>query len=427
MPGRTPPTVPALARLDQTPFEIQITDLSHDGRGVARRPDPKVPGAGKAIFVAGALPGETVIAQQTARHRSFDEARTLEVLVASPDRVPARCPHFGTCGGCALQHLDEDKQIHAKQRVLLENLERIGHVTPESRAAAAGRRRLGLSPQGPLLGAPRREEGQDARRLPRTGSALRRRPARMPHRDPADRHEDRRAVRADRRHGRPPRHPAGRIHRGRRRPIALVFRHLQPLSDARPRRRSTPSRRRTTSRSSCSPAASTRCTPLWPHAPKLSFTLPAWDIELQFRPLDFIQVNAGLNQKMIASALALLDVQPGDRVLDLFCGLGNFTLPLARTAGAGGRRRRRCRPDPPRARERDAQRAGERRVPRRRPRAGPVRRTPGCAPASTGCCSTRRARAPTSCSKQLPLDGPQAHRLRELPPGLAGARRRASW
>ena len=121
-----------MARLDQTPFEIQITDVSHDGRGVARRPDPKVPGAGKAIFVAGALPGETVMAQQTARHRSFDEAKTLEVLVASPDRVPARCPHFGVCGGCALQHLDEAKQMHVKQRVLLDNLERIGHVTPES-------------------------------------------------------------------------------------------------------------------------------------------------------------------------------------------------------------------------------------------------------------------------------------------------------
>ena len=120
-----------MARIDQTPFEIQITDLSHDGRGVARRPDPKTPGAGKAIFIAGALPGETVIATQTARHRHFDEARTLEVLTASPDRVPARCPHFGVCGGCALQHLDEAKQIHAKQRVLMENFERIGHVVPE--------------------------------------------------------------------------------------------------------------------------------------------------------------------------------------------------------------------------------------------------------------------------------------------------------
>src|SRR5688500_8546259 len=119
-----------LAKIDQTPFEIQILDLSHDVRGVARR-SPDHANAGKTVFVTGALPGETVMARQTARSRSFDEAKTLEVLVASPDRVPARCPHFGTCGGCALQHLGEGKQILAKQRVLLENLERIGHVGPE--------------------------------------------------------------------------------------------------------------------------------------------------------------------------------------------------------------------------------------------------------------------------------------------------------
>src|SRR3546814_12678682 len=74
--------------------------------------------------------------------------------------------------------------------------------------------------------------------------------------------------------------------------------------------------------------------PLWPTDPQLSFRLAAWDIELKFRPLDFIQVNAGLNEKMIARTLDLLDVQPGERVLDLFCGLGNFTLPLARVADA---------------------------------------------------------------------------------------------
>src|SRR3546814_11970396 len=72
------------------------------------------------------------MAKQTARSRSFDEAVTLEVLDASPDRVDPRCPHFGTCGGCALQHLAESKQILAKQRVLLENLERIGHVAADN-------------------------------------------------------------------------------------------------------------------------------------------------------------------------------------------------------------------------------------------------------------------------------------------------------
>src|SRR5690606_3621889 len=95
-----------------------------DGRGVARLD-------GKAVFVAGALPGERVLVQQTARKRHFDEARTLEVLQASPERVTPLCPHFGTCGGCVLQHLDPAAQIAAKQRVLIENLERIGHVQPE--------------------------------------------------------------------------------------------------------------------------------------------------------------------------------------------------------------------------------------------------------------------------------------------------------
>ena len=112
-------------RIDKTPFEAIITDLTHDGRGVARRD-------GKAVFVSGALPGERVMAEQTAKNRHFDEARTLDVLEASPDRVAPRCPHFGTCGGCVLQHMDETRQIEAKQRVLMENLERIGHVSPKS-------------------------------------------------------------------------------------------------------------------------------------------------------------------------------------------------------------------------------------------------------------------------------------------------------
>ena len=118
-----------LARLDHTPFQLDITDLSHDGRGVARRPEGGT-SAGKTVFVSGALPGERVRVQQTGRQRSFDEAKVLEVLQASPDRVDPRCAHFGTCGGCALQHLDEARQIHAKQRVLVDNLERIGHVAP---------------------------------------------------------------------------------------------------------------------------------------------------------------------------------------------------------------------------------------------------------------------------------------------------------
>jgi len=329
MPGH-PPQSPALARIDQTPFEVAITDLSHDGRGVARRPDPKQPGAGKAIFVAGALPGETVVAQQTARHRHFDEARTLEVLVASPDRVPARCPHFGTCGGCALQHLDEDKQIHAKQRVLMENLERIGHVAPERvlpplTDAAWGYRRkgrfsvrrvekkdktlVGFREQDPRFVADLRECHTV---IPRIGMKIEALSALI------DGMDGRRDI------------PQVEFIAGDD-TIALIFRHLQPLSE-RDQAALTAFAQQHDFAIFLQPGGIDSVHPLWPHGPKLAFALPDWNIELQFRPLDFIQVNEGLNRKMIASALALLDVQPGDRVLDLFCGLGNFTLPLATKA-----------------------------------------------------------------------------------------------
>jgi len=323
----------SVARIDQTPFELQITSFTHDGRGVGRRAEGQ-PGAGKTVFVSGALPGETVMARQTARQRSFDEARVVEVLQASADRVPPRCIHFGTCGGCALQHLAEAQQIHAKQRVLLENLERIGHVAPESvlpplTDASWGYRRkgrfsvrrvekkdktlVGFREQDPRFVAELTEchtvipaigerigalaaliEGMDARReIPQiefiTG-------------EPTGDHDG----------------------------VALVFRHLVPLGE-RDRDALATFARAHRFAVFLQPGGIDSVHPLWPVDPQLAFRLPAWDLELKFGPLDFIQVNAGLNQKMIAAALDLLDAQPQDRVLDLFCGLGNFTLPLARS------------------------------------------------------------------------------------------------
>ena len=104
-----------------TVLETDISGISHDGRGVAHVD-------GKAIFVVGALAGERVRLKFTGKHRRYDEAVVEEVIVASPDRVVPRCPHFGVCGGCALQHLSPEAQIAGKQRVLIENLERIGKV-----------------------------------------------------------------------------------------------------------------------------------------------------------------------------------------------------------------------------------------------------------------------------------------------------------
>src|SRR3954451_4229234 len=106
-------------------LETDITDLSHDGRGVAHV-------NGKTVFVSGALAGERVRLRFSGKHRHYDEAVVEEVLSASPQRVAPLCAHFGICGGCALQHLDAPAQIAAKQRVLMENFERIGKVQPQT-------------------------------------------------------------------------------------------------------------------------------------------------------------------------------------------------------------------------------------------------------------------------------------------------------
>ncbi|MCY7355671.1 MAG: 23S rRNA (uracil(1939)-C(5))-methyltransferase RlmD [Lysobacter sp.] len=318
-----------VARIDQTPFEANIIDLIHDGRGVARRSD------GKTVFIAGALPGERVMAKQVKRSRSYDEAVAVEILQASDDRVEPRCPHFGTCGGCAMQHLAGDKQIVAKQRVLMDNLQRIGHVTPETVLpplvdAAWGYRRKGRF-------SVRRVEKKDKTLvgfreidprfvadisicytvIPQIGEKITALSALV------DGMDARREI------------PQIEFIAGDSAPdysgIALVFRHLAPLSE-RDRDALLAFAKAQEVAIFLQPKGIDSVHALWPEAPKLAFRLPPWDIELQFRPLDFIQVNAGLNEKMIARTLELLDVQPDERVLDLFCGLGNFTLPLARFA-----------------------------------------------------------------------------------------------
>ena len=316
-----------MAKIDQTPFPTDILDLSHDGRGVARRDN------GKAVFVAGALPGEKVMAKQTARSRSFDEATTLEVLQRSPDRVEPRCPHFGTCGGCALQHLDEAKQILAKQRVLLENFERIGHVTPESLLppltdAAWGYRRKGrfsvrrVEKKDKTLVGFREADPRFVADLsichtviPQIGERIAALSALV---DGMDGRRD--IPQIEFIAGDPTPEYSG---------IALVFRHLLPLSE-RDRNALIAFGQEHGFAVFLQPGGVDSVHALWPQAPQLSFRLPDWDVDFAFKPLDFIQVNAGLNRKMIALALELLDARADERVLDLFCGLGNFTLPLAR-------------------------------------------------------------------------------------------------
>lgn len=319
----------AVARLDKTPFQAQILDLSHDGRGVARREGGHADG--KTVFIAGALPGETVMAEQTARSRSFDEAKTLEVLEASADRVAPRCAHFGVCGGCVLQHLAEEKQIGAKQQVLLENFERIGHVVPDEVLPALADAAWGYRRKGRF--SVRRVEKKDKTLVgfretdPRFVADIRECHTVVPEIGMkiealsalVDSMDARRVL------------PQIEFIAGDE-AVALVFRHLEPLSEG-DQQKLRDFRDREGFAIYLQPKGidSVHMLDDAP-APKLAFALTPWDVELQFRPLDFIQVNRALNEKMIAHALQLLDVQPGERVLDLFCGLGNFTLPLARIA-----------------------------------------------------------------------------------------------
>src|SRR5690606_2669224 len=299
-----------VARIDQTPFELDIIDLSHDGRGVARRE------GGKTVFVADALPGERVLVRQTARSRSFDEATTLEVLQASPDRGVPRCAHFGVCSGCVLQHLDESRQILAKQRVLLENFERIGHVAPGAvlppltggawryrrkgrfsvrRVEKKDRTLVGFRERDPRFVADLRECHTV---VPEVAALI------VPLSALVDGLQARREV------------PQIEFIVGDPEPefdgAALVFRHLQPLGEADlAALRQFGQRHRVAIH--LQPRGVDSVHALWPERPRHAFRLDPWGITLSFRPLDFIQVNARLNEVMIARALELLDLRPGER------------------------------------------------------------------------------------------------------------------
>ena len=306
-----------------TLVEVDITDLSHDGRGVAHV-------AGKAVFVTGALAGERVHLRFTGKRRHYDEAVVEEVLRASPDRVVPRCAHFGVCGGCALQHLDATAQIAAKQRVLLENLERIGKVRPQSVLAPLTdtpwgyRRKARLSvkfveKKGRVLVGFRESNGRyiaDIVRCEVLHPAVGERIAAIA--AMIELLDGKRDI------------PQIEVAAGDDL-VALIFRHLQPLS---PHDRDVLVEFGKTHQLGIylQPGGIDSVAPLWPQDAHLSFRLPAYEVELEFQPLDFIQINAGMNRRMLDHVSNLLDSQPSDRVLDLFCGLGNFTLPLARRA-----------------------------------------------------------------------------------------------
>ena len=309
------------------PFEAVISDLGHDGRGVARVD-------GKTVFVTGALLGETVRLQVRKRHRNFDEADLVAVLVPSPHRVEPRCAHYAVCSGCSLQHLDADTQIVGKQRALADNFTRIGKVEP----------RTWLPPLTDQPWAYRRKGRLSVRKVEKKGRVLVGFRERENPRYVAEIRQceimhpvigPKVGLLADMLGTLDAVDSIAQIEfAAGDDTVALVFRHLQPLSEHDLGVLTTFGQRHGLA-IYLQPGGNSSVHPLWPDNPRLAFSIHSddarfADVELEFQPLDFVQVNAGMNQRMVALALQLLDLQPTDRVLDLFCGLGNFTLPLAR-------------------------------------------------------------------------------------------------
>jgi 23S rRNA (uracil1939-C5)-methyltransferase len=300
-----------------------VAALTHDAEGVVRD--------GKAAFVAGALPGERIRFRRVRRHRQHDDAELLEVLEPSAERVVPKCAHFGVCGGCALQHLSPEAQLDIKQTELRDNLERVGKVTP----------REWLPPlRGPVWNYRRRARlgAKFVTKKDRVVVGFRERLAPYV----AEVHTC--EVLAD---------PVGKLIA----PIAamlneLSIRHRIPQIEAAVadnvvalvlRVLDTPSPDDLDKLRAFAQLHAVRfylqtggldsVTPLDGPAQSLRYGLPQFDLQLEFTPTDFVQINAAINQALVGRAVELLGLTPESSVLDLFCGLGNFTLALARNAG----------------------------------------------------------------------------------------------
>ncbi len=310
-------------RKPREPETALIDGVTHDGRGIAAI-------AGKKVFVAGALEGEEVRFIRRKRRRNFDEAELLDVLTPSPNRRQARCAVFGRCGGCALQHVSCDEQRDIKFGTLRDNLRRIGKVEPgEWLQPLAGaewnyRRRARLAVKD-VPGKGRVLVGFRERHAPLITDMQRCEVIAKPVDDliaPLSEFIGRLSVRA-----RLPQIEVAVAENA----VALVFRVLDPPSDADImlfREFGVTHEVRIW----LQPGGLDSLQLVWPMEDPgpLTYTLPEFDIEIAFEPIDFVQINADINRRMVHAAIEHLAPGVDDRVLDLYCGIGNFSLPLGR-------------------------------------------------------------------------------------------------
>ena len=309
-------------RLSDQPFEVEITALDAKGLGLAEY-------EGKTLKVFDALPGERVLARYLFGRSFRGKAETLEVLNASPDRVEPRCPHFGVCSACSLQHMSMDAQLAYKQAALLHEL---GDVEPET---------IYEPLDGPAWNYRRkaRLSVRDVAAKERVLVGFRERNGKFVA-DMAECHVLRSEAAdllpdlarlletMDGRSGFPQIEVACGDDR-----CALIIRHLADVSEADRERLSQFSRQAGVGLY-LQPGSADTVRLLAPADLQLQYRIEEHGLRIDFEPLDFLQVNGGLNQLMVRRALELLEPGPADSVLDLFCGLGNFSLPLAKRAGA---------------------------------------------------------------------------------------------
>jgi 23S rRNA (uracil1939-C5)-methyltransferase len=310
-----------------SPSTADVASLDQEGRGVARVD-------GKAVFIEGALPGERAVITTLKRKATYEIARAETILRANPARVIPRCPHFGVCGGCSLQHFDAGAQVAAKQRALEDALWHLGRV----------RAGLLLPPiHGPAWGY-RHRARLSVRHVPKKGGVL------------VGFHEKKSSYVADMTSCAilPPKVSAmlprlralvgglsvrdrlpqielalGDIHEERAPACVLVLRILEPFA---PRDEALLAAFADAHDVEfwLQPAGPESAVPFGLPLSRLAYTLPEFDLNFPYAPTEFTQVNPAINRVLVRRAMALLDPRPGERIADFFCGIGNFTLPIAR-------------------------------------------------------------------------------------------------
>ncbi len=304
-----------------TPFQATIAGLSHEGRGIAIL-------NGKKKFLRNSLPGETVLAVNTHTHSTYDEGEAIEILTASPQRVTPLCPHTYFCGGCSLQHLETEAQILFKQAVLMEQIKHIASIEPKNilpplRSPAFGYRhkaRLSVkyvAAKRKILVGFREKNGRYLADIescavlhPAVGQKITALSQLIQNLEASCSIAQIEIAIDDQN-------------------VALIFRHLQPLS-AKDIQALIVFGQQESMRIYLQPGGIDSVHPIDANEELLYYELPKHHIRLQFHPMSFTQVNPYVNRQMVDQAIQLLQPTLQDNILDLFCGLGNFTLPLAR-------------------------------------------------------------------------------------------------